>query len=256
MTSQSTRAGGARRIASSAAAPLLKTSTSQRSRSRRSRSRACPRCRRQHERRGRPARPGRARGVDSARSFGRAPQPKLPRRRRGRVRSAVELHGARRTNAFVGGRCAGRAGCARERSPGTRARSSRRSHRRACSRARGRARGQCPSPRGFASSRPRSGGSARRAAGARRRNARSRVLDLQVGAVVARPGADRDLTIERELERVREQVQDDLFPHVAVDEDALAERRAVDVEGQAGRSIADRKLLARSVVRAERAVSS
>ena len=45
---------------------------------------------------------------------------------------------------------------------------------------------------------------------------------------------DRDLALERELERVREQVENDLLPHVAIDIDRLGQRRAVDDEAQAG----------------------
>jgi hypothetical protein len=46
--------------------------------------------------------------------------------------------------------------------------------------------------------------------------------------------AHRDPTLERELQRVREEVQDDLRPHVAVDVDRLRQRRAVDLEREAG----------------------
>ena len=44
---------------------------------------------------------------------------------------------------------------------------------------------------------------------------------------------DGDLALERELERVREQVQDDLLPHVAIDVDRFRERIALDDEPQA-----------------------
>ena len=65
------------------------------------------------------------------------------------------------------------------------------------------------------------------------------------------PHGDGDLALERELERVREQVEDDLLPHVAVDVDRLGERRAVDDQRRArpARS-AERKLLASSAVSA------
>ena len=42
----------------------------------------------------------------------------------------------------------------------------------------------------------------------------------------------RDRALERELEGVREQIEDDLLPHVAIDVDRLALRRAVDDERQ------------------------
>ena len=44
----------------------------------------------------------------------------------------------------------------------------------------------------------------------------------------------RDLALEGELERVGEQVEDDLLPHVAIDVDRLGQRRAVHHEPQAG----------------------
>ncbi len=40
--------------------------------------------------------------------------------------------------------------------------------------------------------------------------------------------------VERELEGVRDQVEDDLLPHVAIDVDRLRQRRAVDGQAQAG----------------------
>ena len=45
---------------------------------------------------------------------------------------------------------------------------------------------------------------------------------------------DPDLPLERELERVREQVENDLLPHVAIDEDRLVERLDAELEPQAG----------------------
>ena len=54
-----------------------------------------------------------------------------------------------------------------------------------------------------------------------------------------RPHARRrhgDPPVERELERVREQVEDDLLPHLAVDVDRLRERRAVDDERRGPRA--------------------
>ena len=50
---------------------------------------------------------------------------------------------------------------------------------------------------------------------------------------------DRDPALERELEGVGEEVEDDLLPHLAVDVDRLRQRRAVDGEPQA-RALAGR----------------
>jgi hypothetical protein len=50
------------------------------------------------------------------------------------------------------------------------------------------------------------------------RDARARVAHAQLDARSALTQRDRDLAFERELERVRQQVQADLLPHVAVDE--------------------------------------
>ena len=46
--------------------------------------------------------------------------------------------------------------------------------------------------------------------------------------------ADADAAFERELERIREQVEDDLLPHVAVHVDRLRQRIALDHERQPG----------------------
>ena len=46
--------------------------------------------------------------------------------------------------------------------------------------------------------------------------------DSRRGVAVGRRMLDRDLALERELERVRDQIEDDLLPHVAVDVDRLA----------------------------------
>ena len=46
--------------------------------------------------------------------------------------------------------------------------------------------------------------------------------------------ADRDDAFERELERVREQVEDDLLPHLPIDAHLLRQGRHVDVIAQAG----------------------
>src|SRR6185437_7969963 len=58
--------------------------------------------------------------------------------------------------------------------------------------------------------------------------------ELGVLAVGARRDLDRDLAVEGELERIRQEVEDDLLPHVAIDMDRLAERRGVDAQSKAG----------------------
>ena len=104
----------------------------------------------------------------------------------------------------------------------------------------------------------RRGGSARRGAAARRPGcpmpvSRTVELDAPSAARAARTAISPS---KRELERVREQVEDDLLPHVAVDVDRLGERRAVDDEPSPARSIAERKTLASSAVSAARSVGS
>ncbi len=63
---------------------------------------------------------------------------------------------------------------------------------------------------------------------------RPRIADLEEHVVAAPPERDRDLARERELERVRDEVEDDLLPHLAIpsDVDALRERRAVHHEAE------------------------
>ena len=50
----------------------------------------------------------------------------------------------------------------------------------------------------------------------------------------ALPKRDRDLALERELEGIGDQIEDDLLPHLAVDVDGLRKRRAVDDEPHPG----------------------
>ena len=72
--------------------------------------------------------------------------------------------------------------------------------------------------------RPRPGGSVRTAAAARRRECRRRCRCTVSSARRRRRGAQARramLPSKRELERVREQVEDDLLPHVAIDVDRL-----------------------------------
>ncbi len=67
------------------------------------------------------------------------------------------------------------------------------------------------------------------------RDPRSRVLDRQGDVPAGRLAQPhRDVALEGELEGVREQVEDDLLPHVAVDKDRFVERRAIDDQLQPG----------------------
>src|SRR5262249_46081686 len=56
--------------------------------------------------------------------------------------------------------------------------------------------------------------------------------ELEVGGCLTQ--ADLDLPVERKLEGVGNEIEDDLLPHLAVDEGRLAKRRAVDRELEAG----------------------
>src|SRR5688500_17674915 len=66
------------------------------------------------------------------------------------------------------------------------------------------------------------------------RDADARVTDLELDAIAIRAKVDPDLALERELEGVREKIQHDLLPHVAIDVDRLSERRALDDEREPG----------------------
>jgi hypothetical protein len=61
-------------------------------------------------------------------------------------------------------------------------------------------------------------------------DARARIGHAERDAAVPRFERDADLALERELERVREQIEDDLFPHLAIDERGRVERGASDDE--------------------------
>src|SRR5262245_40229123 len=54
--------------------------------------------------------------------------------------------------------------------------------------------------------------------------------ELERSAGVAQP--DFDLALERELEGIGNEIEDNLFPHLAIDIGRLGERRTVDVEPQ------------------------
>ena len=67
----------------------------------------------------------------------------------------------------------------------------------------------------------------------------------------------RDRALERELERVRQQIEDDLLPHLAIDVDRRASAGGQSTTScRPARSIADRNTLARSAVSAARSVGS
>ena len=104
----------------------------------------------------------------------------------------------------------------------------------------------------------RRGGSARRGAAISRRR-RCRCRCRGPSARRGRPATDqldRDLPLEGELERVREEVEDDLLPHLAVDVDRRPAAGQSTSNASPARSIADRKTLASSAVSAARSVGS
>ncbi len=65
-------------------------------------------------------------------------------------------------------------------------------------------------------------------------NAAARVAHRQLDAVFDLAQAHRHRAGQREFKGVRQQVEDDLFPHVVVDVDGLAQRFRLHVIGQAG----------------------
>src|SRR6266436_1371244 len=58
-------------------------------------------------------------------------------------------------------------------------------------------------------------------------DARPRIPHCELNVVSDLPKCDRDLSFESELESVRNQVQDDLLPHLSIHEDVLRQRRTV-----------------------------
>ena len=110
-----------------------------------------------------------------------------------------------------------------------------------------------------APARPRRGGIARTAAAAPSAGMPvpvSRTVSVARSPVGRGCDTDRDLALERELEGVREQIEDDLLPHVAVDIDRLRQRRASTISRSPALSIAERKFEASSAVSAARSVGS
>ena len=75
--------------------------------------------------------------------------------------------------------------------------------------------------------------------------------------VIPTPGqADSDLAREGKLEGVREQVEDDLLPHVAIHVDGFGNGGHSTTRPSPARSMAERKTLARSAVTVARSVDS
>jgi hypothetical protein len=64
------------------------------------------------------------------------------------------------------------------------------------------------------------------------RDADARVAHRELGRVPYRPERDADLAPMGELEGVGHEVEDDLLPHVPIDEDRLGQRRTVHHELQ------------------------
>ena len=62
----------------------------------------------------------------------------------------------------------------------------------------------------------------------------SAVFHLQLGVSALDAQRDPNAPAKGELRRVRKEIEDDLFPHVAVYEGGLARRHALDVERQTG----------------------
>src|SRR5687767_10547588 len=67
-----------------------------------------------------------------------------------------------------------------------------------------------------------------------RRNTNTRIPNVKHRQVTVPPDGDRDLALEREFEGVRQQIENDLFPHVAVNVDRLVERWTLDDELEPG----------------------
>ena len=78
------------------------------------------------------------------------------------------------------------------------------------------------------------------------RNARARVAHRQLDGAAGIVDAHRDLAFEGELERVRQQVENDLLPHLVIDVDRIGQRRAIDDEADAG-ALARRTEVAREI---------
>jgi hypothetical protein len=66
-----------------------------------------------------------------------------------------------------------------------------------------------------------------------RRDPRPGVAHLELDVLLVQPYPNRDRAGEGELDRVREEIEDNLLPHVAVDVDGLRQRGAIDDERQA-----------------------
>src|SRR6185369_2476415 len=65
-------------------------------------------------------------------------------------------------------------------------------------------------------------------------NSSSRITHFEFYMLARLSQRDVDFTFERKLESVREQIEDDLLPHFAIDVDLTLDRRAVNYEVQGG----------------------
>src|SRR5204863_6750482 len=80
-----------------------------------------------------------------------------------------------------------------------------------------------------------------------RRDAGAGVLHGELDAIMVHVAdGDDDLTIERELESVGNEIENDRFPHFAIDKDRLRQPRTSDDEAQPG-GLAQRAEIARKL---------
>ena len=79
-----------------------------------------------------------------------------------------------------------------------------------------------------------------------RRDADTGVADRHLHRRARVADAHRDLAFERELESVRQQIENDLVPHLAIDVDRIGKRLAIDDEADA-RALASRAEVAGKV---------
>src|SRR4026208_588198 len=65
-------------------------------------------------------------------------------------------------------------------------------------------------------------------------NARAGVAHFQVDRLAGVSQRDFDFAVERKLESIREQVEEDLFPHLSIDVDRIRKRRTVNDQFHSG----------------------
>ena len=68
----------------------------------------------------------------------------------------------------------------------------------------------------------------------RRGNADARIAHRELDVTGSPSQGDRNLPVERVLQRVAEKIQDDLLPHLAIDVDGFGQAGTVDHQPQAG----------------------